>query len=100
MTVPVLFSLHPSLTFPFHILPSPVHPTEFTFWFFPGFFAIFFLQKYDGLGRGFRSLNVEIRRSIIGRFLIKMHLFLHFVLGKNSLYSVLKYLLYIRVLNI
>ena len=28
-TVPVLPSLNLSLIFPFHLLPSPVHPTEF-----------------------------------------------------------------------
>ena len=36
-TVPV-FSF---LIFPFHLLPSPVHPTGFSFCFFPGFLAIF-----------------------------------------------------------
>ena len=34
--VPVLPSLDPSLIFPFHILPSPVHPTGFSFYFFHG----------------------------------------------------------------
>ena len=38
-TVPVL----PSLIFPFHLLPSPVHPTGFSFRFFHGFLAIFIL---------------------------------------------------------
>ena len=33
-TVPVLLSLHPSLTFPFHVLPSPVHLIpDFLLWF-------------------------------------------------------------------
>ena len=27
----------PSLIFPFHLLPSPVNPTRFSFGFFPGF---------------------------------------------------------------
>ena len=31
------------LLFPFHLLPSPVHPTRFSFCFFPGFLAIFTL---------------------------------------------------------
>ena len=30
MTVPVLPSLDPSLIFPFHLLPSPVHPAGFS----------------------------------------------------------------------
>ena len=33
----------PSLAFPFHLLPSPVHPTGSSFCFFPGFLAIFIL---------------------------------------------------------
>ena len=28
--VPVLASFNPSLLFPFHSLPAPVHPTEFS----------------------------------------------------------------------
>ena len=40
MTVPDL----PSLIFPFHLLPSPVHPTGFFFCIFPGFLAIFILS--------------------------------------------------------
>ena len=31
------------LLFPFHLLPSSVHPTRFSFWFFSGFLAIFSL---------------------------------------------------------
>jgi len=42
-TIPVLPSLDPSLIFPFHLLPSPVHPTGFSFCFFPAFVAIFIL---------------------------------------------------------
>jgi len=38
-TVPVI----PSLIFPFHILPYPVHPTGFFFCFFPGLLTIFIL---------------------------------------------------------
>ena len=41
--VPVLPSLKPSLIFPFHLLPYPVHPTGFSFFFFPGFLDIFTL---------------------------------------------------------
>ena len=44
-TVPVLSSLNPSLIFPFHHLPSPVHPTGFTFRVFPGFLVIFTLSS-------------------------------------------------------
>ena len=40
-TVPILPFLDPSLIFPFHLLPSPVHPTGFSFCFFTGFLAIF-----------------------------------------------------------
>ena len=35
-TVPVLPSLKYSRIFPFHLLPSPVHPTRFSSCFFPG----------------------------------------------------------------
>ena len=42
-TVLVLLSPDPSLAFPFHFLLSPVHPTGFSFYFFPGFLAIFTL---------------------------------------------------------
>ena len=42
-TVPVLPSLHLSHIFPFHLLPSPVHPTRFFFYIVPGFLAIFIL---------------------------------------------------------
>ena len=42
-TVPVLPSVGPSLIFPFHLLPFPVHHTRFSFCFFPGFFKIFIL---------------------------------------------------------
>ena len=38
---PVLFSLHPYLIFPFHLLPSPFSPTGF--YIFSGFLAIFSL---------------------------------------------------------
>ena len=42
-TVPVLPSLDPSLIFPFHLLLSSVHPTRFSFCFFPDFLAILIL---------------------------------------------------------
>ena len=42
-TVPVLPSVNPSLIFPFHLLPSLVHPIGFSFYSFPGFLAIFIL---------------------------------------------------------
>ena len=41
--VPVLPYLDPSLIFPMHLLPSPVHRTRFSFCFFPGFLNIFIL---------------------------------------------------------
>ena len=44
-TVLVLPSLYPSPIFPFHLSPSPVHPTEFSFCFFPAFLAIFILSS-------------------------------------------------------
>ena len=37
------FYLCTLLLFPFHLLPYPVHPTEFSFCFFPGFLVIFTL---------------------------------------------------------
>ena len=69
-TVPVLPSLNPSLApfcvimrtctgaanqtnkpfsfiFPFQLLPSPVHPIGFSFYFFPGFLAIFILLSLN-----------------------------------------------------
>ena len=48
-TVPVLPNLNPFLIFPFNLLPSPLHPTGFFFYFFPGFPAIYIflsLNKY------------------------------------------------------
>ena len=44
-TAPVLPSLHLSLIFPFYLLPSPVHPTGFSFCIFPGLLAIFTLPS-------------------------------------------------------
>ena len=41
--VPVLSSLDPSLIFPFHLLPSPVYPTGYSFCFFPGLLPIYIL---------------------------------------------------------
>ena len=38
-TVPVL----PSVIFPFHLLPSPMHPARFSFCLFPSFLSIFIL---------------------------------------------------------
>ena len=35
-TIPVLPTPDPILIFPFHLLPSPVHSTGFSFCFFPG----------------------------------------------------------------
>ena len=35
------------LLFAFHLLPSPVHPTGFSFYFFPGFLAIFTLLSLN-----------------------------------------------------
>ena len=42
-TVPVL----PSLIYPFHLSPSPVHPTGSFFCFFPGFLAIFISLSWN-----------------------------------------------------
>ena len=50
-TVPVLPSLDPSLTFPYHLLSSSMHPTGFFFCFFPGFFAIFILLPSNNNNR-------------------------------------------------
>ena len=36
-----MVSVLPSLIFPIYLLPCPVHPTGFSFCFFPGFLAIF-----------------------------------------------------------
>ena len=41
--VPVLYSLLSSLIFHFPLLPSPVHPTGFSFYILSDFFAIFIL---------------------------------------------------------
>ena len=49
-TVPVLPSLDPSLIFPFVLIPFPVYLTGFSFYIFPGYFAIFIL-----------SLNINLR---------------------------------------
>ena len=39
------------LLFPFHFLPSPVHPTRFSFCIFPGFLAIFTLLSSNNSNR-------------------------------------------------
>ena len=41
------YLLYTLLLFPFHLLPSPVHPTGFSFCFFPGFLAIFILLSWN-----------------------------------------------------
>ena len=41
--VSVLSSLYPSPIFPLHLLPSPVHPTGFSFCYISVFLAIFIL---------------------------------------------------------
>ena len=44
--VTILPSLVSSLIFPLQILPSPVHLSEFSFWFFPGFFVNFIIVNF------------------------------------------------------
>ena len=46
-TVPALTSLDASLTFPFHLLRTPVHPTGLFFYIFPGFLAICISSSND-----------------------------------------------------
>ena len=48
-TVLVLPFFYPSLIFPFHLLPSPVHPIGISFYIFPGFLAIFILSLNNGI---------------------------------------------------
>ena len=55
----ILPFLDPSLIFPFHILPSPVHPTGFSFCFFPGFLAIFILLSSNNSIPEFPSVSFQ-----------------------------------------
>ena len=50
-TVLVLPSLDRFIILPFHLSPSPVHPTRFSFCFFPGFLAIFILLSSNNNNR-------------------------------------------------
>ena len=45
----VLPSPDPTLIFPFHLLPSPVNPAEFSFCFFSGFLVIFILFSSNNM---------------------------------------------------
>ena len=70
-TVPVLLSLDPSLIFPFHLLPFPVHPTGFSICFFPGFLAIFILSltiQFGSYNLGAIMVNRKIRWREGGTF--------------------------------
>jgi len=56
------------LLFPFHLLPSPVHPTGFSFCFFSGFLAIFilfpFLFHLQNMRKGVTSVFFKLALSI------------------------------------
>ena len=56
--------------FPFHILPSPVHPTEFSFCFFPGFLAHFYLVVLE---QQF-LLNLEMLFQVFESIAVALHL--------------------------
>ena len=62
--VPVLSSLDPFLIFPFHLLPSPVHPTEFSFCFFPDFLSIVILLSSNN---NKEKLTLAVREISISR---------------------------------
>ena len=47
--VPVLPSLNPSLIFIFPLLPSPLYPTGFSFYIFPGSLTIFILLSFNNI---------------------------------------------------
>ena len=54
-TIPVI----PSFIFPFHLLPSPVHPSIFSFCFFPGCLAIFILLSSNNNNVGMISVTAS-----------------------------------------
>ena len=76
-TVPVLPSLDPSILFPFYLLPSPVHPTRFSFCFFPGFFAIFILLSSNNI-----LIHAEILKRSFNRILIEHSATAFHILGE------------------
>ena len=55
----VLHSLDHTLIFPSHLIPSPVHPTGFSFCFFPGFLAIFIMFSLNNNNRLFIHLDMH-----------------------------------------
>ena len=57
-TLPVLFSLRPSVIF--NILPSPVHPIRYSFYIFLGFFAIFILPSSNNNNIHYHKLCLSI----------------------------------------
>ena len=61
--VPVLFSHEISIIFPYHLLPSAVHPTGFCFYFFPGFLAISILLSSNNIFFLIRLLKNRCRVS-------------------------------------
>ena len=85
----VLLSRDLSLIFPFHILPSPVHPTGFSFCFFPDFLAIFILSlnsiKYNMMTahkvqhiQGSRRPCTSTRNScVVKSTVISLHVSVH-----------------------
>ena len=69
MTVHVLPSLDPSLIFPFHVLPSQVHPTGFSFCFSPGFFAIFILLSSNNNNMTLHDLIILNHKLVLLKYI-------------------------------
>ena len=55
----------PYLIFPFHVLPSAVHPTGFTFCFFPDFLAIFIMLSSNKINNIRKTRVLAISPGII-----------------------------------
>ena len=81
-TIPVVSSLDPCLIFSFHILPSSVHPTGFSFCFFSSFLAIFILlpsnnkckqNRTTDVNKSLEKLSCEIRCRSISHAIKAVH---------------------------
>ena len=52
--------LNPCRIFTFHLLPSPVHPTGFSFYTFPGFLVIFLLLSWNNNNKNLQEFYATV----------------------------------------
>ena len=80
-TVPVLPPLNASLTYIFNILSSPMQPTRFSFYVFPGFLAIYILSSSNNNNH---NENVVIILGNIGLTTVRYCAIHSLYLGKKK----------------